>query len=67
MMTEDETTSALRFNAALNGAIADAVKGTNWINKGEEEMLVLKVDGTTSWEHDWRWAELRAAERAVRT
>ncbi len=64
-MTEEETASALGFNAALNEAIADAVVG-KWKNKGEEEMLILNEDGKTSWSHDWRWSELRAAEKALR-
>lgn len=67
MLTPEETSAVLKFNKILWDEVAEAVKGDrNFKQKEEEEMLVLSKDGTTMWKADWRWPQLREAEKVFR-
>jgi len=47
-------------------AIRPSLNSESFEQKPEEEMLILSSSGETYWGKDWRWSELRAAEKAVR-
>ncbi|WVW85202.1 hypothetical protein I302_107240 [Kwoniella bestiolae CBS 10118] len=66
MMTPEETVSALRFNQTLWDEVNKAVKGQDFQQKSDEEMLVLDKNGVTQWRQDWRWPSLRSAEKVFR-
>lgn len=67
MMTPEETSAVLKFNKILWDEAAKAVKGDrNSKRREDEEMLVLGKDGATAWKADWRWPQLKAAEKVFR-
>ncbi|WVR09286.1 hypothetical protein IAU60_006351 [Kwoniella sp. DSM 27419] len=66
LLTPDETRAALKFNEVLWKAVDAAVTGTGFVQREEEEMLVLDKRGETAWKADWRWPLLRAAEKVFR-
>jgi hypothetical protein len=67
MMTPSEANSALVWIAALNAEVTSAIKdGGDFVQRPEDQMLILTADGETKWGHDWRWAELRSTEKVVR-
>ncbi|WRT68773.1 uncharacterized protein IL334_005753 [Kwoniella shivajii] len=66
ILTPEETTSVLRFNESLWCEVGKAVKGEGFVQKDEEEMLVLDKNGVTGWRKDWRWPLLRDAEKVFR-
>ncbi|OXC65569.1 hypothetical protein AYX13_05414 [Cryptococcus neoformans] len=67
MMTPEETSAVLKFNKILWDEVAKAVKGDrNSKRREDEEMLVLGKDGATAWKADWRWPQLKAAEKVFR-
>ena len=50
----------------MNKAIHPSLTGGEFEQREEEEMLILSNSGKTYWGKDWRWPELRAAEKALR-
>ncbi|WVQ72669.1 hypothetical protein IAR50_002228 [Cryptococcus sp. DSM 104548] len=66
IMQPEEVKAALAFNKALWDDVDWAVKGDEWKERGEEEMLVLSKSGETGWKADWRWPLLREAEKVFR-
>ena len=65
-LSSAEAKASLAWHAALNEAIYPALSGGEFEQRQEEEMLILSSSGETYWGKDWRWPELRAAERALR-
>jgi hypothetical protein len=67
MLSKEETSAALRFHATLQKSISSALGGEQELQpREEEEMLILRQDGRTGWDKDWRWPQLRAVEKAIR-
>ena len=66
VLTPAETEAALAWHAELNRAVGPALDGGEFVQRGEEEVLMLQSNGTTAWVKDWRWPLLRAAQRVVR-
>jgi len=68
VLTPEEAKSARDFQSALQEAIQPALDPSkvNFVQRGEEEVLMLKEYGESGWTFDWRWTHLRAVEQAVR-
>jgi hypothetical protein len=68
VLTPEEANSARIFKKALQEAIQPALdpSKSKFVNRDEEEMLILTEYGESVWGKDWRWARLRAVEQAVR-
>ncbi|WVQ68653.1 uncharacterized protein L199_006862 [Kwoniella botswanensis] len=68
MMTPQETLAALQFNKALWDEVNKALggDGSDFQQKDDEEMLTLDKNGVTQWRKDWRWPQLRNAEKVFR-
>ncbi|WWC71196.1 uncharacterized protein I206_105149 [Kwoniella pini CBS 10737] len=66
MLTPEETTATLKFNETLWSEVFKAVKGPDFVQRPDEEMLVLDKNGKTEWRQDWRWPLLREAEKVFR-
>jgi hypothetical protein len=67
VLSEEETSAALRFHATLQQSVSSALEDEQELRpREEEEMLILRQDGSTGWDKDWRWPQLRAVEKAIR-
>ena len=68
MLSPEEAESVLKWHKALDEAVAPSLKGdgSSFVQRPEEEMLLLTDAGKTFWAEDWRLPQLRAAEKALR-
>lgn len=68
VLTPEEAKIAREFKRALQEAIQPALDPSKgeFVQRDEEEVLILTEYGESVWGKDWRWARLRAVEQAVR-
>lgn len=65
VLSRDEVVVALGWHLAIEQAIRPALDGGEFIQRDEEEVLLLNKLGETAWARDWRWPLLRRAEAAL--
>jgi hypothetical protein len=68
VLIPEEATAARNFKNALQEAVQPALdpsKG-DFVQRDEDEVLILTDYGESVWGKDWRWTRLRAVEQAVR-
>ena len=68
MLSVTEAEAALRWHNALDEAVSPALMGdgSGFLQRAKRQMLLLTSDGETRWAEDWRWPQLRPAEKAIR-
>ncbi|KAL1406112.1 hypothetical protein Q8F55_007795 [Vanrija albida] len=64
VLAPDEEAAAVAWHDALWGEAARVMDGT-FVQRPDDEVLLLAKDGQVRWAHDWRWEQLRAVEAAV--